>query len=127
MTSVCELIESAAQLVRTEPYKRVDGGHTTLAIWRSVCPTCGEAFETRTPVRARGFGSNRRRTKHKRPAGALVDGHQGASFEPQLISSGLLRTSHKIQLAFNSRALSRRPLMESIHVLHRSLMEIANV
>ncbi len=54
------------ELVRTEPYTRVDGGHTNLAIWRSACPRCGETFETRTSVRARKFG-NRRCPKHKRP------------------------------------------------------------
>jgi hypothetical protein len=59
------------ELVRTEPYTRLDGGHTTLAIWRSAYPTCGEMFETRRRVRARRFGPNRRGQKHKRRAGAL--------------------------------------------------------
>ncbi len=53
------------ELVRTEPYTRVDGGHTTLAVWCSACPKCGETFETRTPVRARKFGNVCPR--HKRP------------------------------------------------------------
>jgi hypothetical protein len=59
------------ELVGTEPYTRLDGGRTTLAIWRSACPTCCEMFETRRPVRARRFGPNRRGQKHKRRAGAL--------------------------------------------------------
>jgi hypothetical protein len=54
------------ELVRTEAYTRRDGGHTILAIWRSACPTCGEMFETRTPVRARRF-SCRRCPRHRRP------------------------------------------------------------
>ena len=45
------------ELVRTEPYTRLDGGRTTLAAWRSACPTCGEMFETRTTVRAGRFGT----------------------------------------------------------------------
>jgi len=55
------------ELVRTEPYTRTDGSDTTLAVWRSMCPTCGEAFEVRTPSRARRFEPNRRCEKHKRP------------------------------------------------------------
>jgi hypothetical protein len=52
MTSVRELIESAAQLFSPEPYTRLDGGHTSLAIWRSACPTCSESFKARSPARA---------------------------------------------------------------------------
>jgi rRNA maturation protein Nop10 len=55
------------ELIRTEPYTRVDGSETTLSVWRSVCPVCGEAFEVRTPARARRFEPNRRREKHRRP------------------------------------------------------------
>ena len=64
------------ELVRTEPYTRLDGGHTTLAVWRPACPTCGEMFETRTPVRARRF-SCRRCPRHKRP-GVRVNRPRGA-------------------------------------------------
>ena len=48
------------ELVRTEPYTRTDGSDTTLAVWRSECPVCGEPFEARTPKRARNFEPKRR-------------------------------------------------------------------
>jgi hypothetical protein len=53
--------------VRTEPYTRLNGRETTLLVWRSHCPTCGDAFEVRTPLRARKFEPNRRCPEHKRP------------------------------------------------------------
>ena len=54
-------------LVRTEPYTRTDGSQTELSVWQSECPVCGEAFEVRTPKRARKSEPNRRCGKHKRP------------------------------------------------------------
>jgi hypothetical protein len=33
---------------------------TTLSVWRSECPVCGEPFEARTPKRARNFEPKRR-------------------------------------------------------------------
>ena len=33
---------------------------TTLSVWRSDCPVCGEPFEAQTPKRARKFEPNRR-------------------------------------------------------------------
>ena len=54
-------------LVRTEPYTRTEGSQTELSVWQSECPVCGEAFEVRTPKRARRFEPNRRCGKHKRP------------------------------------------------------------
>jgi hypothetical protein len=38
------------ELVRTQRYTRVDGSETTLSVWQSECPVCGEAFEVRTPA-----------------------------------------------------------------------------
>jgi rRNA maturation protein Nop10 len=55
------------ELVRTEAYTRRDGSETTLSVWQSECPVCGEAFEVRTPARARKFEPNRRCGKHRRP------------------------------------------------------------
>jgi hypothetical protein len=55
------------ELVRTEPYTRLDGSETALSVWQSPCPVCGEAFEVRTPLRARRFEPNRRCLKHRRP------------------------------------------------------------
>jgi hypothetical protein len=54
------------ELVRTEPYTRTDGGKATLSVWRSICPVCGEPFETRRPSRARKFAPNRRCEELKR-------------------------------------------------------------
>jgi hypothetical protein len=64
------------ELLGTEPYTRLDGGHTTLAVWQSACPTCGEMFEARTAVRAGRF-SCRRCPRHKRP-GVRVNRPRGA-------------------------------------------------
>ena len=36
-------------LTRTEPHTRRDGTTTTLMVWRSHCPTCGEPFERAHP------------------------------------------------------------------------------
>src|SRR6516164_3041009 len=55
------------ELVRTEAYTRRDGSETTLSVWQSECPVCGEAIEVRTPKRARKFEPNRRCRKHRRP------------------------------------------------------------
>jgi len=54
-------------LVRSEPYTRLDGGETALLVWESACPVCGTLFEVRTPAKARKFQPNRRCSKHKRP------------------------------------------------------------
>jgi rRNA maturation protein Nop10 len=65
------------ELIRIEPYTRLHGSDATLLVWRSKCPTCGEAFEVRTPSRARRFEPNRRCQKHKRP-GVRVNRRRGA-------------------------------------------------
>ena len=54
-------------LVKSEPYTRLDGGKTTLSVWQSNCPVCGDLFEIRTPANASKFQPNRRCSKHKRP------------------------------------------------------------
>ena len=54
-------------LVRSEPYRRLDGGKTALLVWQSNCPVCGDLFEIRTPAKASKFQPNRRCGKHKRP------------------------------------------------------------
>jgi hypothetical protein len=56
-----------SELIRTEPYTRTDGSKTTLSVWQSDRPVCGEAFEIRSPKQARKFEPNRHRQKHKRP------------------------------------------------------------
>jgi hypothetical protein len=65
------------ELVRAEAYTRRDGGETTLSVWLSECPVCGEPFEVRTLARARKFEPSRRCEKHKRP-GVRVNRPRGA-------------------------------------------------
>jgi hypothetical protein len=55
------------KLVGHEPYTRLDGGKTMLKVWSSACPTCGELFVTRTPMRASNFQPRRRCDLHKQP------------------------------------------------------------
>jgi hypothetical protein len=55
------------KLVGHEPYTRLDGSKTTLVVWSSACPTCGQPFVTRTPMRARNFQPRRRCDLHKQP------------------------------------------------------------
>ena len=53
------------QLIRAEPYRRVDGKEIALAVWTSNCADCGAPFEVRRPLdRA---PENRRCNLHKRP------------------------------------------------------------
>jgi hypothetical protein len=59
------------ELIGDQPHTRRDATTTTLTVWRSHCPTCGEPFETRTPARAGKFEPGRRCQRHKRP-GARV-------------------------------------------------------
>jgi rRNA maturation protein Nop10 len=66
------------ELIRTEPYRRTVGSDTMLAVSRSMCPTCGEAFEVSTPSRARRFEPNRRCEKHRRP-GVRVNRRQSCT------------------------------------------------
>jgi hypothetical protein len=53
--------------VRSDAYTRLDGTETSLLVWRSACPVCGEPFEIRTPASTSRFQPNRRCTQHKRP------------------------------------------------------------
>lgn len=54
-------------LVDSRPYTRRDGSPTTLALWKSYCPACGEPFEFTLPGEAKKFIPIRRCTEHKRP------------------------------------------------------------
>ena len=85
-------------LVKSEPYTRLDGGKTTLSVWQSNCPVCGDLFEIRTPAKASKFQPNRRCAEHKRPgyrvnprreqrADAWPDVHD---HEAQLADSGIV-------------------------------------
>lgn len=50
-----------------EPYTRIDGSHTQLAVWQSHCAECGAPFQFRAPARKRKLIPNRRCDRHKRP------------------------------------------------------------
>jgi hypothetical protein len=50
-----------------EPYERLDGTTTKLAVWRSACADCGQLFLVRLPAKARRFDPNRRCPAHRRP------------------------------------------------------------
>ncbi len=50
-----------------EPYTRVDGSTTKLALWRSACAECGRPFICRAPATARRFEPNRRCKAHQQP------------------------------------------------------------
>ena len=57
----------AYEFVAPRRHIRRDGSETLLAIWRSHCPQCGEAFLSTTPAQASKFSPNRRCQVHKRP------------------------------------------------------------
>lgn len=57
------------QLLCVKPWTRRDGGTSSIAIWRSTCPQCGEVFECATQAVVARFKPARRCPDCRRETG----------------------------------------------------------
>ncbi|WP_139797548.1 hypothetical protein [Novosphingobium sp. B1] len=56
--TVLKLDGQEFELVRVEPYFRLDGTPSTLLVWESTCPGCASTFEVKSGLKANAI--NRR-------------------------------------------------------------------
>jgi hypothetical protein len=73
MGTVLSLDEQDYELVGITPHERADGAKTTLLVWDTTCPTCGDGFEVMSGLSTKGIN---RRCAGCRVAGKPVKGRR---------------------------------------------------
>lgn len=81
--TIIEVDDQTYELADTKPHTRIDGSRTTLLIWRTACPTCGDEFELTSGLVCKAL--NRRCEEH-RTTGKPVKGRRGRAVKSRVIA-----------------------------------------
>jgi hypothetical protein len=81
--TVLMLDKQAYELTDTRPYQRADGNMTTLLVWRSICPKCGDEFEATSTMR----GSPPRRRCHAHSGHSPISRRRKGGVRVQVIEA----------------------------------------
>lgn len=81
--TVLKLGDQVYELRDCKPYVRLDGERTTLLVWESCCPTCGDGFEAVTGLKARSVN---RRCAGCHKAGKPVKGKRGRKVRVEVLA-----------------------------------------
>lgn len=80
---VLMLDDQAYELREFRPHRKADGTMTELMVWETACASCGESFETLTPVKL--SNTLTRRCSGCRKPGKPVKGKRGRKLSVQVI------------------------------------------